>query len=188
MKKRLIMISMISLILIMGVFTLTGCGDGNEDTKNSKSTNTAVYNDNNQEDKNIVKIGDEKFKLKSEANIQNCYFLENYVDFQTDTIGDIKKMTYKPNGKLAFEVRVMGDDGRSIEELKALITTKYKCQEQSKEINGNKYVYFEYNAEDGVKVHHYIFVYSGKAYSIGFFLGENPGNIEEVFMNNVSFK
>ena len=97
-------------------------------------------------------------------------------------------MTYKPNGKLAFEVRVMGDDGRSIEELKALITTKYKCQEQSKEINGNKYVYFEYNAEDGVKVHHYIFVYRGKAYSIGFFLGENPGNIEEVFMNNVSFK
>ena len=36
--------------------------------------------------------------------------------------------------------------------------------------------------------HYYLYEYNNKTYSIIFFLGENPGNIEEVFMNNVRFE
>ena len=40
----------------------------------------------------------------------------------------------------------------------------------------------------GDTAHYYLYEYNNKTYSIIFFLGENPGNIEEVFMNNVRFE
>lgn len=91
-------------------------------------------------------------------------------------------------GDLVFEVRMMYDDSRSDSELKAIVETQTGAKEQSKEINGIKYIYYEYTSDEGDIVHHYMYVYEGKVYSIGFFLGKNPGDIEEVFMNNIYFE
>ena len=49
-------------------------------------------------------------------------------------------------------------------------------------------MYYEYKNNIGDDAHYYLYEYNNKTYSIIFFLGENSGNIEEVFMNNVRFE
>ena len=173
MKKKIIT----SLFIMVALFTITGCGKAktNED-KNIGNT------------KEIVTIQGEKFNLKSERNLNDLYYKENYVDFHTDAMGNIRTMSYTKQEKIIFEVHIMYDENRSLSELKAIIDTQNETKEQSKEVNGIKYVYYEYKTNDNLTVHHYIYVHKGKTYTIAFILGENPGNIEDVFMNNISFK
>ena len=175
MKKKILF----CLLVMVGVLTITGCGKSNESNTNTKQEVS--------KEKNVVTIEGEKYKLDSSDNLYSLHFKENYVDFHTDTIGNYKIMNYI-NGDLVFEVRMMYDDSRSDSELKAIVETQTGAKEQSKEINGIKYIYYEYTSDEGDTVHHYMYVYDGKVYSIGFFLGKNPGNIEEVFMNNISFE
>ena len=176
MKKKIIL----SLLIIFALFTITGCDNSN----NSEET----INNNSNDDKNVVTIQGEKYKLKSDQTLKSIHYKENYVDFHSDAIGNIRTMSYTKQEKVIFEVRVMYDENRSLSELKATLETQTGAKEQSKEINGIKYIYYEYKTDDNLTVHHYMYVYDGKVYSIGFFLGENYGNIEEIFMNNVSFE
>ena len=148
----------LSLLIIFALFTITGCGNSN----NSEET--------------------------IDQTLKSIHYKENYVDFHSDAIGNIRTMSYIKQEKVIFEVRVMYDENRSLSELKATLETQTGAKEQSKEINGIKYIYYEYKNDDNLNVHHYMYVYDGKVYSIGFFLGENYGNIEEIFMNNVSFE
>lgn len=172
MKKKLIF----SILVIVTLFTITGCGKSNSNVNNNLKDN-----------KEIITIQGEQFRLKSEQTLNELHYKENYVDFHSDAIGNMRTMNYTKEGNLIFEVRIMYDENRSVEELQAIVEAQYNTKEQSKEVNGIKYIYYEYEGEDGVTIHHYLYVQNGKAYSIGFFLGENYGNIEEVFMNNVSF-
>lgn len=172
MKKKLIL----SILVIVTLFTITGCSKSNSNVNNNLKDN-----------KEIVTIQGEQFRLKSEQTLNELHYKENYVDFHSDAIGNMRTMNYTKEGNLIFEVRIMYDENRSVEELQAIVETQYNTKAQSKEINGIKYIYYEYEGEDGVTIHHYLYVHNRKVYSIGFFLGENYGNIEEVFMNNVSF-
>lgn len=175
MKKRILL----SLLVIVTLFVITGCGKSN----NSNSSN----NQNMNNSKDVVTIQGQQFKLKSEQSLNNLHYKENYIDFYSDAIGNMRTMSYIKQEKLIFEVRMMYDESRSLSELKAIVETQNGAKEQSKEINGIKYVYYEYKMKDESTVHHYMYVYNGKVYTIGFFLGENYGNIEDVFMNNVFF-
>ncbi len=171
MKKNIIIIC----LLVISLFTIVGCGK-----KNTK--------DNSKEDSTIVTVQKEKFELKNENKLNAMHYKENYVDFHTDAIGNIRTMSYTKEGNFIFEVRFMFDENRSEEELKATLEAQTGAKEKSKEINGNKYIYYEYKSEDGLTTHHYIHAHKGKLYSIAFFLTNKPGNIEEVFMNNVTFE
>lgn len=184
MKKKMFFISLLFVMFIAGLFVLTGCGKNTNDNENSSSENSSEKT----KDNTIVTIDDETFKLNSDKDFNNIHYKENYVDFNTDQIGNMRTMSYVKDGNLAFEVRVMYDENRSDSELKAMIETQFKVAEKSKEVNGIRYIYYEYVMDTGEQVHHYIYVYNGKVYSIGFFLGDNPGDIEEVFMNNVRFE
>ena len=176
MKKKIIL----SLLLVVTLIIVTGCS--------TKENNNSSTKGNSKSSSNVVTINKEKFELDSSRNLENLHYKENYVDFQTDQIGYMRTMSYSKDGKLVFEVRTMYDESRSDSELKAIISAQTNAKEQEKEINGIKYIYYEYTQEENVTVHHYIYVHKNKAYTIAFFLGENPGNIEEVFMNNVSFE
>ena len=163
-----------SLILILCILTAAGCGP-----KEGGSEKTASGN--------IVEIQGEKFELKSTRDLEGIHYKENYVDFQTDALSNMRIMSYPKGSDPIFEVRVMYDESRSLSELKAIVETNASTKEQSKTIAGTEYVYFEYTGTSGETVHHYITVFDGKSYSIGFFLFGDAGNLEEVFMNNVSF-
>lgn len=172
MRKKLFFI-----LFILEIFCcITGC----EKTKQEQN-NTSSKTD-------IVTIQGETFQLKSKTSLSDIHYKENYVDFHTDQIGNTRIMNYVKQENTIFEIRIRYDEDRSLSELKAIIETQPNAKEQSKEINNIKYIYYEYNVEDNLKVHHYIYDYKGKVYSIGFFLGENCGNIEEVFMNSVTFE
>ncbi len=165
--------------LIITAFFLTACGNSNS---------REISNNQNESDKDIVTIQGIKYKLKSTQTLKNLHYKENYIDFHSDAIGNMRTMSYIKGEKLIFEVRMMYDENRSLSELKAIIETQNKVKEQSKEINNIKYIYYDYKNESNATVHLYMYAYNGKAYSIGFFLGEDYGNIEEVFMNNISFE
>ncbi|MBR2828452.1 MAG: hypothetical protein IKE70_04400 [Bacilli bacterium] len=169
----------IFILVIICLITLTGCGK----ESNKESTKKNVNNKKEQ-----VTIGKETFQLKNEANLYDLHYKENYVDFHTDRMGNNKIMNYTKGEEVIFEVRIMYDESRSLEELKAIIETQANKKEEEKEINGIKYTYYEYETEESLSVHHYIHVHKGKPYTIAFFLGKNPGNIEKVFMNNVFFE
>ncbi len=175
MKKKFLLY----LFVLTSVFTITGCGN---------SRNSQTISNNSNDDKNVVTIQGEKYRLKSDQTLNSLHYKENYVDFYSDAIGNMRTMSYTKQGKLIFEVRIMYDENRSLSESKAIIETQSSAREQSKEINNIKYIYYDYKNKDDVTVHLYMYVYNGKVYSIGFFLGENYGNIEEVFMNNVFFE
>lgn len=166
--------------IIICLLVVTGCSKSQNIESNTVPSKT--------EKKDIVTIGSEQFELNSSDNLYDMHYKENYVDFHTDRVGNTKIMNYNSNDEFVFEVRMMYDDSRSDSELKAIIETQTGAKEQSKEINGIKYIYYEYTSDDGDTVHHYMYIHNGKAYSIGIFLGKNPGNIESVFMNNVSFE
>lgn len=173
MKKRFLL----GIIFLLVISIVTGCNKSNNiKTDDKKETN-----------KKVVTIQGEKFDLNSERILGDIHYQENYVDFNTDQIGNMRTMNYSKEGENIFEIRVMYDENRSLSEMKAIIETQTQAKEQSKKINKIRYIYYEYTDNDLI-VHHYIYVYKGKAYSIGFFLGKKPGNIEEVFMNNVSFE
>lgn len=166
--------------IIICLLVVTGCSKSQNIESNTVPSKT--------EKKDIVTIGSEQFELNSSDNLYDMHYKENYVDFHTDRVGNTKIMNYNSNDEFVFEVRMMYDDSRSDSELKAIIETQTGAKEQSKEINGIKYIYYEYISDDGDTVHHYMYIHNGKVYSIGIFLGKNPGNIESVFMNNVSFE
>ncbi len=167
--------TIICFVLILSMIAMAGCGSKKEDSK--EASKGAV----------VTVLGDE-FELRSTQDLYGIHYKENYVDFYSDAIGNMRTMSYRKGDQFAFEVRVFYDESRSIEESKAIIEVNYGAKEQSKTINGIEYAYYEYDDAEGIKVHHYMTVFDGKVYSIGFFLGDEPGNIEEVFMNNVSFE
>ena len=142
---------------------------------------------NNIDTNDIVTIQGENYKLKSAQVLKSLHYKENYVDFHSDAIGNIRTMSYRKQEKFFFEVRMMYDENRSLSELKTSLEVQTGAKEQSKKVDNLDYFYYEYQTNDGLSAHHYMYAYDGKVYTICFFLGEDYGNIEEVFMKNVSF-
>ena len=174
MKKKIIL----SLLIVLALFTITGCGKSNDNENNSANSiekNDVAY----------VEIGNDKYKLQSKSELKDLHYLENYVDFNTDRVGNTKMMSFNYEGKFSFEVRVNCEEEHSYDEVKTRLS---EYEEKTKKINGITYLYYEYKNNIGDDAHYYLYEYNNKTYSIIFFLGENPGNIEEVFMNNVRFE
>ena len=167
----------LSLLVILSIFGFTGCGSSNKEVSNNSS--------NKKSNEVYVTIGSDKYELNDKTELNELHYLNNYVDFNTDRVGNTRTMSFNYDGKFSFEVRVNYQDEHSIDEVKELLD---EYEEKTKEVNGIKYFYYEYKNDLGDIVHYYLYEYNNKPYSIIFFLGENPGNIEEVFMNNVSFK
>ena len=160
----------LGIILIM-LLSITGC---NKDIKKENDT---------KNDDVIVNIGDETFKLKSKRVLKNIQYLENYVDFKTDAIGNMRTMSYMEGEEYLFEVRVMYDEKNSLEETKK----KVNHEEKKKVINDIEYSYYDYkNSTDNI-VHLYLYNYKNITYSIMFIFKNDLPEFEKTFMDNVKF-
>ena len=170
MRKKIIII-----LCIIGIF-VTGCGnrvDSNNDN-NKKKNSEAVY----------VTIDGERFELHSREDLMGIHYRENYVDFNTDAVGNVRLMRYTKGGKFLFEVRVVYDENKTFAEAKELLN---EYTEMNRTINGINYAYYEYKTDDNMDSHVYLYEYNNVVYMVVFILGEDAGNIEKVFMNNVTF-
>ena len=122
---------------------------------------------------------------KIETELKDLHYLRNYVDFNTDQVGNTKSMSFNYEGAFSFEVRVNCEEEHSLEEVKDVLK---EHEEKTKEVNGIKYFYYEYKSNLSDDVHYYLYQHNNRVYSIIFFLGANHGDIEEVFMDAVKFK
>ena len=181
MKRKGWMMAALIVVLCLGLVALAACGNHTNSGDNNGSKNNSTAPKAGA----VVTIGDETYNLKSETELIKLHYLENYVDFNTDRVGNTKSMSFNYQGAFSFEVRVNCEEEHSYEEVKALLS---EYEEKTKEVNGITYAYYEYKSNLNHDVHYYLYEYDQKPYSIIFFLGENPGNIEEVFMNNVRFE
>lgn len=163
----------LSLIVLLCLFSLTGCGNN---VKKNEVQNT-------KDNEVIIKINDEVFKLKSEANLKDLHYRENYVDFHTDAIGKMRTMSYSKNGELVFEVRLLYEDEHSFDEVNKLI----EGESQIKKINGIDYTYHEYT-KNGNIMHVYLHNYKNITYTIIFALKKSMDDFEKTYMNNVYFE
>ena len=180
MKRNTLLTCLFALVLVAGLAVFAGCGgkgEGGSDKTGQGKT-----------DPTVVLIGKEQFKLTSSAEMGDMHYLENYVDFHTDQLGIIRTMSYAVGDAFHFEIRMITVEGQSLEEAKAAIEATSGGSEQTREINGISYVYYEDMDDSGAAAHYYLHVHDGQVYTIVFFLGQEPGNIEEVFMGNVSFR
>ena len=168
-------IFMKKVLIMLLLFLSIGCG-----RQEPKKMNNEL-----NENVNIVTINNEIFNLKSSASLKSMHYKENYVDFRTDAVGNIRIMRYQKSDDFFFEIRLTFEENHTYDEVKKLLN---QYQEKQKVINGVNYAYYEYKNDVGNDVHYYLCKYNNIAYSIIFFLGDNPGNIEEVFMNNVTFE
>ncbi len=158
----------LALILVLG---LAACGE----KKDSSSGN-------------VVEIQGELFMLDSTKDFHGMHYKENCVDFQSYDFDDneIRSLSYQKGDELVFSISIFYDKDSTLSQLKERIEKYYDATEQATTVNGIDYVYYEYT-DEGYPVHHYIYATKGENYTIGFSLGNDPGNIEEVFMNNVTF-
>ena len=158
---------------------MTGCfrnaaSGGSNNGENGKKNDNVVR----------IKIGDEEFKLDSKDNLYNMHYNENYVDFYTDAIGDVRIMQYSKKGEMVFQVRMAYDDNKGYDEIKNLISG----YQGIKSINGIGYDYFDYITDDNYNAHVYSYYYNNASYVIMFISKIDMSNLEEVFMNNVYFE
>ncbi|MBQ3357037.1 MAG: hypothetical protein IJG45_08020 [Oscillospiraceae bacterium] len=176
------------------LFALTGCAttaDNRESTgpETSAAETDAAETDASEsqgtKDSAVVTIAEDTFPLKSETELNHLHYLENYVDFMTDRVGNTKSMSFNYAGDFSFEVRVNCEEEHSLDEVKAMLS---EYEEMIKAVNGVVYSYYEFTNDLRDTVHYYLYEYENQIYSIIFFLGKTPGNIEEVFMNNVRFE
>ena len=160
------------ILILMFLVAITGCS--NNGLNKSKDSN---------KDGVIVNIGDESFKLKSKRTFKNIEYLENYIDFHTDAIGNIRTMDYYRKDDFVFEVRVMYDEEHSLEEFKKNI----KHEESKKIINGIEYSYYNYENMSKNIVHLYVYNHKNIIYNIMFIFKDDLPEFENVFMNNVKY-
>lgn len=95
MKKVLLCISVFIVSLVM-----VGCNiilDATNDTRK---------NDRNEV---TFKLEGQEFSLYSDEVLKDIHYKENYTDFHTDAIGNIRTMNYNIKDEIIFSLRVMCD-------------------------------------------------------------------------------
>ena len=160
------------LIIVM-VLLVSGCEEKNIEVKN-----------NTNNDDMMVEIDGEKFRLRSSNSLKDMHFKENYVDFYTDSYGNMKKMSYAKNGEYIFEVRIIYEEERSFDEVKSLV----KYSETQKKIGNMTYSYYDYKTDNKDNVHLYICSYKDVTYSVMFIFRSDITDLENKFMNSISFE
>ena len=158
------------ILILMFLIIITGCG-------NNKQNNTK------KKDDVTITIGEETFKLKSKRNLKDIQYLENYVDFHTDAMGNNRIMNYYKNNELVFEIRVIYDEVRSFEEIKKSINH----EESKKTINGIEYSFFNYQNTSGNIIHLYTYNHKNTTYSIMFTFKNELPELENTFMDNIKY-
>ena len=161
----------ITLLLIISIFLVTGCKQKNTTTNDYKKENITVT------------IEDETFRLNSNYSLGNMHYKENYVDFTTDSMGNMHIIQYRKQDRFIFETRLIYDTEHSFEENK----NKINSPSIIKTINDLDYTYFNYQNDNHDTIHVYMYNYNNTTYAISFVSSIDISDFETTFMNNVYF-
>ena len=176
MKKSIAVV----LILIVTLFSLCGCMNNTENNNVNNSTNSISETKN--DNKMIVDGFDLTINKKSSIKDLNFKYPDGGIinSFGTSTL--ITYVKDKTTDQLLFKILIGNMYGTDVEKV---VGGKEFTKVGTKNINGLEwYIY-----EDSEKNKTYAIKHGGyDIYAIGFVAYGNIGDLEQEFMNNVSFK
>ena len=190
MNKKVLLVGLISILIIAGLFVLTGCNNKEEEGEIQVSINNQIQNrTSNKTSKNNSDTEGVAVNLSNDTTFMNMHYKENVADFYSDTMGNNRVIRYSENGKTVSEIKMAYVDGDSIDQLKG--PAEYTIT--PKEVKNIEYQYGEWEAnnaesEEPIRVHQYFYTFDGKTYSIAFYSNEDISEFEQSFMDDVSFK
>ena len=166
MRKKILI-----LLTLFILFTITGCGSKTGDNLKKKEGVPVI-------------VDGEEFILNSTSNLNRFYYLVNYVDFNTDALGNMRLMRYRKKDETVFEVRIMYETESTFEE--NINSVKHKPIDRK--INNIDYKFFNYVSKDGYTIHTYMTYYDNATYVVTFISLKDIATLEKAFMNNTYFK
>ena len=166
---------MVSL-LIVGVFTITGCG--NKENNNTNSTNQTT------KDTLEVKVNDLTIELNYTGTLADISY--KYPSKAVNsTIGTYSIMDYMNNGEFVFRILVAKFDNTSVADA---MKSKNIKNVGNKNLNDITWNIYEGIQDDGKKTIVYACQHDRDVYSITFVFDNNIDDLINLFMNNVKFK
>ena len=193
MRKKILLVFLISILLIFGLLFLTGCGNKGETiAKDGKTYNIhglSIKLDKDEEYDKIKYLTSSFFERKFKVT-GTSYTI--YKDDSKDKY-DLSNITFR----LDVSTDIMNTNS-TIEKEKALVKNKdtYKNIEQSqKNINDIIWDYFVYDNNNGdISFKQHLYITERKVdnyyylYKIYFSFAEDIDEFEEAFMNNIKFE
>ena len=176
MKKKIIL----SLLVIVALFTITGCG-------NSKTEN----NDKTEKQNEVIKVDIDDITV----NLDSTKEL-NKLSFKYDTKSERSKVEhlngknyymtdYYSNGSVGLRISIEYKEGMTVAEV---MNTKTGTSQGNKSFNNIEWKYYEGLTKNKENVYYYAYQYDKDTYLIGFVTNKSIDNLIDIFMNNVSFK
>ncbi len=162
------------IFLLMALcFLIIGCGNNNPSNISNTKNNDI-----------IVTVDNERFKLNSKNNLNKMHYVENYVDFRSDRIGNMYIMYYYKNSDFIFDIRLTYEEDHSFEENKS----KMGNNSSTKIVNNIEYTYFDIINDQNNHVHVYMYYYQNATYVVAFTFAKDITDLENTFMNNIYFE
>ena len=179
MKKKILFISLISLVLIVGLFVLTGCGAKNEGEENN--TEEPV-------DESLVKINELEFHLDKEEEFKGIKYAisEDFIKAEHDiSIPYIQYSYRQEDGTNLLFLRIFYYENKD---------NNYALNDLGKDENVTlvdgktdniEYKVYEEPREDGGTIHFYFINKDGSTYAINFVSKYDIKDFENKVLNSI---
>ena len=173
MKKKILLV----FLIVIGLFTLVGCGNNNKNENNSNENKT-------EEKENDLKIGEVAVEIDMSASFNEMTF--KYPQKATySNIGTYAIMDLMDQSDLLVRVAISSYNGKTIDEaMEGTSLTKGK----SSIINNSTWIIYEGKQNDGKNILNYVTQTNGNVYSIAFISDKDINDFVNAFMSNVNFK
>ena len=189
MNKKIILVSLIILMLIAGLFVLTGCGNNeneriveNKTSSNSNSTKGVA---------NEFSIGDKNFKFDKETTF-NDFVYKNADGLEPDESKMAVYLNYKNNdiydGNYVFRIAMSYKENMSLDD----VADQYKGKSyENKNNNGLNWITYESN-NNNIDTIVYMTEKNNNLYVVNIAKYEecniDINSLAEIFMNGVTIK
>lgn len=170
------------LSLVLLALVTAGCRQNVSLNVNSEPQTSEQETAAEPESSDAVTVDGEPFNLTYETSHKDMNYKTDIVNLSPNTAGALCDLTYYKDGEVLFVIHLVYYEAGTVEEMIGDSGNTLT----DKPINGIDYKYFEYD-ENGMAGHTYAYAYNGTAYSISFASNADISQLEEAFMNNVSF-
>ena len=183
MKKKVLSIALLLILLLVGLFILTGCGTEEEVKKNenNEQTTSAVV------DETLVKINDLEFHLDKETSFKDVKYTV-VSDFKEANFERYIQYNYyqKDNTNLLF-FRIFDYGTKSNEEAISDLGVDGNITFIDGKTDNIEYKYYPQPRDDGGTIHYYLINKDGNLYVINFVSKYDIKDFEEKVLNSIKF-
>ena len=170
----------VCLLLIIGIFALTGCGLFNKSNNDPSVKPVEEETTNNP----TFTIAGKTYELNHDNNHKDMYYKDNTTDCDQVGYENIKSLWLGNPNNATFFISMIYFENQTLEEALKDPTNYFNMSDKT--INGISFKYFEYQDDMG-KGHGYMCEYDNTLYMISITSNEDITSLENEFMNNVSF-